>query len=479
MAKEKFQSLLVGNLIGSSQEANISEIIREFQSANVDDRNTYFDLILGSTRYDVMELLVDQKILSEAELFNIAFRCKIEELRMTGESESVQARIFIKALDQLDQSRHAEFYSTLVDELIAGKNDKLLEPSKEKLEQLYEGLFVAGHGEALGKLHDYLGYYRGHNGKNSEELIAAFKEENIELAQKLLSKGHYVYDFLPFDAWYSSMIFSGGLVHPNFNINAIRRLKETPLISVAQYGSPEQIKALIDKGVDVNAAQYRGETALHLAAEKGRRDIVKMLIDNGAKINAISDESNCTPLLCAVYGGHEGVVRELLDANARIDERKLDDGAQALHIACFSRRPDIVEMLLTAGADVNAKDKSGDDPIQYATFYPGRGDPEPQIVQLLLAHGWRPQLNMLLHNSFSAEANSVLRAGFVKNHVHHVVSSGWEALGKTADVLTDGLSNDLSNKQGKVSKKRGRDEGEGFADVEIKRIKKGPTQHER
>ena len=63
--------------------------------------------------------------------------------------------------------------------------------------------------------------------------------------------------------------------------------------------------------------------------------------------------------------------------------------------------------------------------------------------------------------------------------MHHVVSSGWEALGKTADVLTDGLSNDLSNKQGKVSKKRGRDEGEGFADVEIKRIKKGPTQHER
>jgi hypothetical protein len=51
----------------------------------------------------------------------------------------------------------------------------LANPTPENLQEFYKDLFVAGNKELLKELHRKLGYYEGHNSKNSKELIAALE----------------------------------------------------------------------------------------------------------------------------------------------------------------------------------------------------------------------------------------------------------------------------------------------------------------
>lgn len=60
---------------------NIQDILKIFKDAHEDDRSAYFDVILNSGRLDAIYALIDSKVFNEEEVFNIALRCKMDDLR--------------------------------------------------------------------------------------------------------------------------------------------------------------------------------------------------------------------------------------------------------------------------------------------------------------------------------------------------------------------------------------------------------------
>ncbi len=252
MKQEEFKKLLEGNLIGGTEgalKANIDNILNEFKEASEEDREGFFDLLFHSTRYDVMKALVDKKIANEFELYNIALKCKIDDLRGGVDIDSIQNRVHKAALDQLDEERIPEFYSNLVNQLFIDRKNKVQLPLSGTLQELYEGLFVAGHGQALRKLHNFLGYYRGTEGQNSQELIDAVKADDHGKPLKLISQGHYVYDFSGFAYFQTKGILEffclNSLHHPNYNILAKDSDLSTPLHVAAWKGDTEAAKAML------------------------------------------------------------------------------------------------------------------------------------------------------------------------------------------------------------------------------------------
>ena len=75
---------------------------------------------------------------------------------------------------------------------------------------------------------------------------------------------------------------------------------------------------LIDQGINVNALDYSRHTPLISAADEGKNDLVKALIERGAWVNG-SNSANTTPLIEAARGGHFEVVKTLIDNGADIN----------------------------------------------------------------------------------------------------------------------------------------------------------------
>ena len=71
-----------------------------------------------------------------------------------------------------------------------------------------------------------------------------------------------------------------------------------------QFGRPEVVDFLLQRGMPVDAKLRHGETGLHWAAHAGHAAIVKLLLDHGAPIDVKDDRYEGTPLEWALHGGH-------------------------------------------------------------------------------------------------------------------------------------------------------------------------------
>jgi ankyrin repeat protein len=282
--------------------SNVRKIAKLLKKSKGDERYHYFGLILDSTRYDLMKALVKRKILSEEELFNIALRCKLDELTMDRGSGSLQYIISKKALARLDKDLRTEFYSSLIDALVYNKANGLVEPQKENLEELYEELLISGYKEALAKLHDYLGYFKVSEDRslfynirdarrNSAELVAAIEADDTTLAMKLISQGHYIYNLVS-EALVGKIrkfIFLETLNHPNYNPFAVAYYDTTPMVLAAREGNVGVVEALLEMA----------NGNIRLLAKFLRVDSKKRII---------------RPLEVAIEKGHEKVVAAILKA---------------------------------------------------------------------------------------------------------------------------------------------------------------------
>lgn len=128
----------------------------------------------------------------------------------------------------------------------------------------------------------------------------------------------------------------------------------------AVWGSVEVTRTLLDYGVDVDSKGFKGWAPLHKAAQNGRQLLAKTLLNRGANVNALSgDGRQFTPLHEAIWNGHPAMADLLLKHGADIEARD-SDGLTPLLLAEKEEKEELVPILLKWNADVSATDKNGD-----------------------------------------------------------------------------------------------------------------------
>ena len=180
--------------------------------------------------------------------------------------------------------------------------------------------------------------------------------------------------------------------------------------SAAFKGNIEAVQQHLAAGTDVNTKDGSGSTPLHTASTWGRKEIAELLIAKGADVNA-KDEDGWTPLLNATIDGHKEIIELLIekgaDVNAKtndgdtpLDKNMIDDyddistfGAKeeindllrkhggkhgTIHSAAEGDDIEAVKEFLAAGANVNAKNRGGQTPLDMAYG---------EIADLLRKHG--------------------------------------------------------------------------------------------
>ena len=192
-----------------------------------------------------------------------------------------------------------------------------------------------------------------------------------------------------------------------------------PLHEAARMGSTEIATILLRAGADVELPGFGGVHPLHSAAMAGQSKVMSILLKSGAKVDSL-DNTGRTPLLSftsgdirdvdtlkalldggadpnlldglfhpldyAAMNGRAKVADLLIAFGANIDAKDNLFGETPLHLAIFANTEvpvihlEVARLLIDRGADVNAKDKNGQTPMDYVNRYV----PNAGMLQLLL-----------------------------------------------------------------------------------------------
>ena len=130
--------------------------------------------------------------------------------------------------------------------------------------------------------------------------------------------------------WLALILLSGALALPALPVHADAT---DDLFEAVQYGTPSEVKALIEGGADPAARTEIGATPLHIAVMfNSNPSVIKALIEGGADPGAPG-------------GG----------------------GTTPLHgAAMFNSNPSVIKALIEAGANPGARDDAGKVPFDYA-----------------------------------------------------------------------------------------------------------------
>ncbi|CAH1104618.1 unnamed protein product [Psylliodes chrysocephalus] len=167
----------------------------------------------------------------------------------------------------------------------------------------------------------------------SNGVLQAIEEENLEKIEELVSTGHslnisYKNGNTPLHIAIiknNIQIFRYLLAQDDIRINTRNSQGQTPLFLAVRYGHFESVKHLLEKGANVNLPYNREVTPLHESVQYP--DIAHILIKNGADIDAV-DYNNDTPL-------HNAVVDSCIETVCML----LYYGADANAIGCFNYTP--------------------------------------------------------------------------------------------------------------------------------------------
>jgi N-acyl-D-amino-acid deacylase len=129
----------------------------------------------------------------------------------------------------------------------------------------------------------------------------------------------------------------------------------TPWMAVALFGTPAELKALLDGGLDANSSTSDGTTLLMMSAHDAAK--VRLLLDRGARVNARAKTGFTALMVAANYTGATEAVRLLLSkgADTRDGEPKPQFNASAVFYSVFSGDTDKLDALAATPADLRRK----------------------------------------------------------------------------------------------------------------------------
>lgn len=123
----------------------------------------------------------------------------------------------------------------------------------------------------------------------------------------------------------------------------------TPLNTAARYGSPGQVRSLLEHGAHVNMTDAEGRGALMSAmlTDSPSAAKVRLLLDAGADVNAqcaLGADDGVTPLMAAAVTASAEIVELLIDRGALMSMRSAS-GLSAFDYASEAGRDEIAFML--------------------------------------------------------------------------------------------------------------------------------------
>lgn len=127
------------------------------------------------------------------------------------------------------------------------------------------------------------------------------------------------------------------------------------------------VDLLLEHGADVDQPDNIGSTSLIMAAENGKEEIVQRLIDHGANVNALN-YGCCSGLYYASDYGYFNIVKLLLENNAMVNYQGGWNDISPLMRAAEKGHLEITRYLIQYRANMNARDKVGDNALIKATL---------------------------------------------------------------------------------------------------------------
>ncbi len=137
------------------------------------------------------------------------------------------------------------------------------------------------------------------------------------------------------------------------------------VMDAVRSGDLDFLSAALDAGLSPDYTDDRGFALLMLAAYSGQPEAVALLLERGALVDGPPSEAGNTPLLGALFKGHEGAGQLLLDAGADPSVRGTG-GLTPLLLASTFGHLQMVRGLLARGADFTVPGGDGRTPRRVA-----------------------------------------------------------------------------------------------------------------
>nr|XP_023650357.1 ankyrin-3-like [Paramormyrops kingsleyae] len=244
------------------------------------------------------------------------------------------------------------------------------------------------------------------------------------------------------------------LVDRGADVNALNKLRYTPLLLAAELGNEEASRALICKKASVEEKLPNRNSALHLAVQSGSLNITKLLLERGLDVNVVGAQEH-TPLHLAARHNRHSLVGVLLHAGARVNAAGAK-GLTALHMACQESHPESVSELLKGKVDIHAQDGQARTALHWAA---ARAD--PSVIHMLLSAGANvntadKEKRMPLHlATMEGRAEVVLALLATKVHfkakdmngctpLHYAAAGGWVAV--VTILLSSGKNKNVNDR---------------------------------